>query len=63
LPGVGVQRALALAKARWAEGAGAVFRDLESQPGIGPITARRIAEYLERSAVVLPPLRDSLALE
>jgi hypothetical protein len=51
LPGIGDQRALALARARWQSGARAVFGDLDAQPGIGPITAGRVAAWLREAGL------------
>ena len=51
LPGIGDQRALALAHARWKSGAPAVFGDLDAQPGIGPITAGRVADWLREAGL------------
>jgi hypothetical protein len=54
LPGIGDQRALALARARWQSGAPAVFSDLDAQPGIGPITAGRVAAWLRAAGLAVP---------
>ena len=51
LPGIGDQRALALARARWQSGAPAVFGDLDAQPGIGPITAGRVVAWLREAGL------------
>jgi hypothetical protein len=54
-PGLGEVRALTIARERWLRGGRIELGDIESLPGIGPGTARAVAEHLRAQTEARPP--------